>query len=69
MGENTYLTTDFYVKGHVLSHERLRWATQVVALANAIWSHKGDNISVALGAIHRMKCLFYPYKKTCFDPL
>ena len=36
MGENTYLTTDFYVKGHVLSHERLRWATQVVALAKAI---------------------------------
>ena len=41
MGENTYLTTDFYVKGHVLSHERSRWAMQVVALANAIGRVRG----------------------------
>lgn len=44
MGENMYLTTDFYVKGHVLSHERSRWAMQVVALANAIGSRKAIHI-------------------------
>ena len=44
MGENTYLTTDFYVKGYVLSHEGCVGRHKVVALANAIGKRKAIHI-------------------------